>query len=122
MQQRYIQPSERIFCFDYKASTGIRRFRPLSSSPLRVRPLIEWYPDELIRKLMSKFFSLNFINKAKRVQVADTGYLITFRREKALPKHIEIFEENDPVFEDIPIGKGSVKLSSLIKVSPEVKS
>ena len=69
---------------------GIRRFRPLSSSPLRVRPylilcspphfssstpssqvrpLIEWYPDELIRKLMSKFFSLNFINKAKRVQV-----------------------------------------------------
>ena len=67
---------------------GIRRFRPLSSSPLRVRPylipcspphfssstpssrvrpLIEWYPDELIRKLMSKFFSLNFINKAKRV-------------------------------------------------------
>ena len=69
---------------------GIRRFRPLSSSPLRVRPylipcspphfssstpssrvrpLIEWYPDELIRKLMSKFFSLNFINRAKRVQV-----------------------------------------------------
>ena len=68
-----------------KAWKGIHRFRPLLSSPLpytvfaptlfefdpssRVRPLIEWYPDELIRKLMSKFFSLNFINRAKRVQV-----------------------------------------------------
>ena len=42
----------------------------LSSTPSsQVHPLVEWYPDELICKLMSKFFSLNFINKAKQVQV-----------------------------------------------------